>query len=141
MSAITPVFVGEVKGILDKYGVSFGQLAQYAIEASKKEIKRVGSLAFGGQAPLGYFYSPQCRLEIEPSQAECVRLIFALRRDGLSLRRIAEELTLQGHHTQRGGRWQANTIKTILSNKTYLGSDSHAAIISQADFEEVNGLA
>lgn len=66
-----------------------------------------------GQAPLGFQWKNR-ELVQNPSEFPTRARIFALRDEGLSLRRICDTLTSEGHKTRHGGRWHPNTIRTIL---------------------------
>ncbi len=60
-------------------------------------------------------------LEKEPSEWRCVELMFQLRREGLSLHKIAAELTYRKVPTKNGGRWFAKSISQILKfNEKFL---------------------
>lgn len=75
----------------------------------------IGGFA-GGRVPYGYT-NVKSELWIEPKEAEVVKKIFALRNQGLSMDKIAQELNSQGCETKNGGQWYASTIKAILANK------------------------
>ena len=53
-------------------------------------------------------------LEKEPSEWRCVELMSQLREQGLSLHKIAAELTHRKVPTKNGGRWFAKSISQIL---------------------------
>lgn len=100
----------------------------------------------GGSTALGYTARNK-ELEIDPGQAETVRLIFHLRRYGrtrgrrrLSLGGIAEELNRREIPTARGGRWYASTVKYILDNPVYRGVLSYKGeTAKRADLALVQG--
>jgi DNA invertase Pin-like site-specific DNA recombinase len=104
----------------------------------------------GGACPYGYRIHPSHNsYEVLDDEAAIVLRIFRERSSGRSLRQIALNLTRQHIHTKRGGRWQANTVRTILENIFYTGRyhthhqlypDHHPAIISDALWEEIHGL-
>ena len=59
-------------------------------------------------------------LEKEPSEWQCVEIMFHLHEGGLSLHKIAAELTQRGIPTKNGGRWFAKSISQILKfNKRF----------------------
>lgn len=47
-------------------------------------------------------------------EARTVARIAELHREGLTLRDIAAKLTVEGHATKRGGRWQAETVRKVV---------------------------
>lgn len=52
-------------------------------------------------------------------EQEIVAQIFAWRRSGWSLRKIAAELNRRGVPTKQGGRWYASTVRYLLQNSLY----------------------
>jgi site-specific DNA recombinase len=81
----------------------------------------------GGRAPYGYRYvagdknrHEDGHYEIEPEEAEVVRLIFRLLvHDRLSVRAIARELTRRGIPPQRGRLWRTSSLTRVMKNATY----------------------
>lgn len=67
-----------------------------------------------GRTPYGYRIEG-AKLAAVESQAVVIATAVELRAQGLTLRAIADELNRRGIATQRGGRWQAQTVKNILS--------------------------
>ncbi|MEW5932001.1 MAG: recombinase family protein [Bacillota bacterium] len=88
--------------------------------AGKKEKARRGGFA-GGAAPLGYRRDKEGGLEVDPEEAELVRRIHAMRKQGMSYRAIADTLNAEGAPTKRGGKWYPATIAYILDNRKYEG--------------------
>lgn len=75
----------------------------------------------GGRCPMGYRVQ-NGRLVIEPEEAEIVKKIYALHKEGSSLRQIIDVLKGEGIKTRKGGDFHPSSIKSILdSEKTYLG--------------------
>lgn len=101
----------------------------------------------GGACPYGYRITKNNQYSICEEEAVIVRRIFKERLAGRSLRQIANDLTKDNISTKRGGKWQANTIKTIIENPFYTGTyiedetsykNCHDAIISEYIFNKVN---
>ncbi len=102
----------------------------------------------GGTCPYGYTLDEASnQFVVNQVEAQVVQRIFRERSSGRSLRQIANDLTRDNISTKRGGRWQANTVKTILENIFYTGdyqcqnriyTDDHEAVISKETFREVN---
>lgn len=88
--------------------------------AGKKEKARKGGFA-GGPAPFGYVRDKEGGLQIVPEEAEIVRLIYSLRKQGRTLQEIADTLNAQKVPTRRGGRWYPGTVRYILDNPKYQG--------------------
>lgn len=99
----------------------------------------------GGYLPYGYDVL-KGKLIVNKEEADVVRQIFAYRREGYSLRRIVDELNAKGVPTKRNGKWNAESVRYILSNILYTGSITyggkvvkghHEAIISKILFNRV----
>lgn len=60
-------------------------------------------------------------LEPHPEQAPIVKLIFELYAKGYGSHKIARTLNEMGLKTQRGGKWQAESLKRMRTNEHYLG--------------------
>jgi site-specific DNA recombinase len=66
-------------------------------------------------------------LEIDPIQAETVRLIFRLAREGngssgsMGVKSIAKHLNESGIRTRDGGRWGVAAVHNVLTRTTYIG--------------------
>lgn len=60
-------------------------------------------------------------LEPIPEEARIVKLIFEMYRDGYGSHKIARTLNEMGVKSQRGGRWSAESMKKVRSNKHYIG--------------------
>lgn len=128
------------------------QLAQWTKpQANKPKRQRAKEVLYnGGACPYGYRIDEQTnQYTVIPEEASIVKRIFRERLSGRSLRQIANDLTKEGVKTKRGGRWQANTIKTILENVFYTGvyqchgqtyHDDHDEIISEHLFNQVNSV-
>lgn len=113
-------------------------------ERTRSELSRNN----GGACPYGYqINAVSNEYECLSEEAKVVVKIFRERAAGRSLRQIALGLTHAGVQTKRGGRWQANTIKTILENIFYTGSyqthfklfeNHHPPIIDRELYYRVN---
>ena len=70
---------------------------------------------------------PRRPLEIDPVQAETVRLIFRLAREGngssgpMGVKSIATHLNAIGIRTRDGGRWGLDAVHKVLTRTTYVG--------------------
>src|SRR5262250_3401944 len=81
------------------------------------------------RAPFGYVRIPRRdgvapHVEIDENKAVVVRRIFNLyAKQGLTVRLIAKQLTLQGTPAPGGGQeWNFNTVDRILHNEAYVGT-------------------
>ena len=75
----------------------------------------------GGRPPLGYKIVNQ-RYEIEPREAEAVRLIFDMYLHGSGYIEIAAELNRRGFVTRNGKPFAKNSLYEILGNERYTGT-------------------
>ena len=81
-----------------------------------------GKFSVGYSRFLGYDKGEDGNLAINEEQAKTVRLIFRLFLEGMTAGRIAKELTARHILTVTGKeRWNAKTIRGILSNEKYTG--------------------
>lgn len=87
--------------------------------AGKKEKAQKGGFV-GGPAPLGY-RKQEGGLLVVAEEAEIVRRIYALRKQGLKLQEIADILNAENIPTKRGGKWYPCTVRYILDNPKYRG--------------------
>lgn len=104
---------------------SFNQLESETIAMRTKmgryAAARDGKYA-GGKPPIGY-KAENGELVIVPEEAEIVRLVFQLRKEGQTLVGITEELNKRGYRTKKGNEFKHSAVQTILNNKqTYLGN-------------------
>lgn len=76
-----------------------------------------------GKPPFGYRIGPEGSLEVVPSEATVVELIFRLyTRDEIGFRLIAQHLNERGIPTRRGSNWSVVGIRDILRNPVYTGT-------------------
>lgn len=104
---------------------SFNQLESENIALRTKmgryATAREGGYA-GGKPPLGY-RAVNGRLEIVPEEAEIVRKVFELRKQGKTLQGIADTLNKMGYRSKKGNEFKHSAIQTIVNNEsTYRGN-------------------
>ena len=81
-----------------------------------------GSSAFANLPCYGYCRDTNDELIIVPSEAAVVQLIYHLRDQGLSLRKIAQELKERAITSPTGKpTWSVETVRRILQNEKYKG--------------------
>ena len=95
-----------------------------------RKAKALGGGYAGGGAPLGYGAQRGSHiLVVEPTQAEAVRQVFALRAQGISMHRIAEEMNAQNIPTHEGAAWHAAQVKRVLDRSAlYRGGYGYGGI-------------
>lgn len=106
-------------------GVLVSIAAYYSRNLSKETKKGLNENAYkaqfnGGTAPLGFRIVDK-HYEIEPIEAEAVRLIFKLYLAGYSYIRICRELELAGYKKRNGKPFDKTCLYDILGNEKYMG--------------------
>ncbi len=87
-------------------------------------LQSVQSGAYLANAPFGYRKATVDKtptLEVVPEEAEIVRMIFEMYRDGSGCTLIERAVNALGVHGRRGSRFNRNTIRLILDNPVYIG--------------------
>ncbi len=104
---------------------SFNQMESENIQvrtAMGREAKANSGGYAGGKPPIGY-KAENGNLVIVPEEAEIVRLVFQLRKDGGTYMGIADELNRRGYRTKKGLEFKHSAVQTILNNEdTYRGN-------------------
>lgn len=95
------------------------ELSQKTLRGMEESARKAHSC--GGGRPLGLRTAPDMSLEIDPSEAEAVRLVFQMYADGKKTKEIAALLNQKGFRTARGKEFTANSFTNMLSNKKYIG--------------------
>lgn len=97
-----------------------GITRERVLAVSKDIISRGGHL--GGPTPLGYNYDKATKkYTINPGEAERVKLIFKLCREGESTTGISNYLNENKILSKRGGLWTSTTVLHILHNPAFKG--------------------
>lgn len=92
------------------------------IDLGNKQAMLEGKIPFHYDKTLGYRKGPDGKPEIDPEEAETVRLIYSLYLEGCSLGDIQRELTEKKIPTARGIQgWSRQVIQNILLNEKYIG--------------------
>lgn len=82
----------------------------------------------GGGVPLGYRINKDKYFEIDPDTAPIVIMIFEMYADGKTVTEINKYLNSQGYKTSRGREFNKNSLRTMLTNKRYLGYYMHGNV-------------
>lgn len=119
---------------------SFNQLESENIAERTKmgryATAREGGYA-GGKPPLGY-RAVEGHLVIVPNEAEIVRKVFSLRKEGKTLQGIADELNKLGYRSKKGNEFKHSAIQTILNNEeTYFGNYRYGEEGSEGTHEPI----
>ena len=76
--------------------------------------KKARGEATGGDAPFGYRKTKAGRLARKPREQKCIARMLELQAEGLSLRKISDQLHEDGYANRRGEPFQAMTIARTL---------------------------
>ena len=99
-----------------------------------------------GSMPFGYQKGEDGRYAVCEAEAEIVREIFRKVADGVPFVELCNDLNGRDIRTKRGGLWNKNSFRRMLSNETYIGVYSYSdvrveggvpAIVDKALFLEV----
>lgn len=115
--------------------------------ARGRTIKAKGGDKPAGVAPFGYQYSPDKKhIDIDPEEAQAVKMIFTEGQKGQSLHQVANYLNAREIKTRRGKEWSAGNVQVIMRNRFYIGElthqgkpikGNHEPIISRVQFGKV----
>ena len=128
-----------------------GMAEYYSAELSQKIRRGMRESAYkchctGGYQALGYKIAPDKSFMIDEEQAPIVQKIYYMYDNGATVTEICAELNAMGLKTSRGGKFNKNSLHTILRNEKYIGvyesqgirvEDGVPAIISKEQFERV----
>ena len=124
--------IRQIIALFDEYQSK--ENAKHTLRAMKENARQGfwnGSLPPIGyrivEAPEQHGHRTKKTLEIDPIQAETVRLIFRLAREGdgssgaMGVKSIAKHLNGAGIRTRDGGPWGLGAIHNVLTRTTYIG--------------------
>lgn len=107
-------------GILSSFNQMESENIQMRTAMGREAKANKGGYA-GGKPPIGY-RAENGQLVIVPEEAEIVRLVFKLRKEGGTYVGITEELNKRGYRTKKGKPFLHSAIQNILNNEaTYRG--------------------
>jgi site-specific DNA recombinase len=124
--------IRQIMALFDEYQSK--ENAKHTLRAMKENARQ--GFWNGSLPPIGYRiveaseqhgHRTKKTLEIDPIQAETVRLIFRLAREGdgssgpMGVKSIAKHLNAAGIRTRDGGRWGLGAVHNVLTRTTYIG--------------------
>lgn len=123
-------------GILSSFNQMESENIALRTTVGRYATARNGGYA-GGKPPLGY-RPVNGTLEIVPEEAEIVRKVFALRKEGKTLQGIADELNKAGYRSKKGKEFKHSAVQAILSNEsTYRGNYRYGKEASENSHEAI----
>ena len=105
-----------LEGMAEYYSKNLGREVMKGMKETALQCKHTG-----GCCPLGYTLNAEKRLEIEPHEAEAVKIIFQMFADGHGYTAIINYLNEHGYKTKRGCIFGKNSLYEILGNEKYTG--------------------
>src|SRR5712691_926743 len=124
--------IRQIMALFDEYQSK--ENAKHTLRAMKENARQ--GFWNGALPPIGYRIVEAAEqhghrtkkiLEIDPIQAETVRLIFRLAREGdgtsgaMGVKSITKHLNAAGVRTRDGGRWGIGAAHKVLTRKSYIG--------------------
>ena len=124
--------IRQIMALFDEYKSK--ENAKHTLRAMKENARQ--GFWNGSLPPIGYRiveateqrgHRIKKTLEIDPIQAETVRLIFRLAREGdgtlgpMGVKKITKHLNATGIRTRDGGRWGIGAVHKVLTRTTYIG--------------------
>ena len=133
-----------LEGMAEYYSLQLSQNIRRGKRESAKKLRIAN-----GKPPLGYKRSEEGMYEIDPDNANIIRLIFKSYADGMSMSEIVTMLNDRGYRTSRGNAFGKNSLPRILRNTNYIGTfhfvdivveDAIPAIIDKETFDKVQEM-
>jgi hypothetical protein len=124
--------IRQIMALFDEYQSK--ENAKHTLRAMKENARQ--GFWNGALPPIGYRvveaaeqrgHRTKKTLEVDPIQADTVRLIFRLAREGngfsgsMVVKSIAKHLNDSGIRTRDGGRWGVDAVQKVLTRTTYVG--------------------
>jgi hypothetical protein len=124
--------IRQIMALFDEY--QSRENAKHTLRAMKENARQ--GFWNGALPPIGYRiveaseqhgHRTKKTLEIDPIQAETVRLIFRLAREGnsgsgpMGVKSITKHFNAAGIRTRDGGRWGLGSVHKVLTRTTYIG--------------------
>lgn len=132
-----------MEGYAEYYSENLSQNVKRGYYDSALELKTLG------QTVIGLRKGPDGRFEIDPATAPIIRRIFEEYAAGEKAKDIYTRLNAEGYCTSRGGLFNKNSLRRILTNEKYVGvyefrdirvEDGIPAIVSRELFDQCQQL-
>ncbi len=118
------------------------------VYSGMEQKARINGGVLGFNIPYGYDYT-EGKLQINTHEAEQIKRIYQMYKEGNSLKKIADQLNQENIPTKQQKTWGKQTVAIILKNplycgylhwEEYLNPGTHAKIIDPETFNEVQEL-
>ena len=108
-----------IESIIEAYGAFYSaELAQKVTDGLEHNAKNFLS---NGTKMLGYITGADKKYQIDPETAPIVKYIYEEYANGKTIVEITDYLNSKGYKTSTGGKFNKNSLRTILKNKRYIG--------------------
>lgn len=104
-----------LESVMKGYAEYYSQNLAIHIKRGMKE-NALQCKVTGGTTPLGYRIGENKTYKIDPAGAKIIQEIFQMYADGSSATQIVNYCNEQGYRTARGGKFNKNSLRTILLN-------------------------
>lgn len=111
-SAMGRFFLSMMAGVAELERNLIRERIAMAINFKKARGEVYGTTPYGFDRESGL-------LKENPRERRIVSLMFSLKEQGLSYRRIADRLNSAGIKSKRGGKWYASSVRYVLKNSLY----------------------
>mgnify|MGYP000123499402 CR=1 FL=1 len=111
--------LGVFSGILEAFVMFVAEQERMNITkrtSGGRAVKAAKGGYAGGRVPYGYTVKDK-QLVIVPEEAEAVRKIFEMKRDGATFKQIVDVLNAAGYRNKSGGEFTISTVQFILGNE------------------------
>ncbi len=110
-----------MRSVMDAAAQFERDLIKARTRAAMAEKRKAGHRI--GEVPFGWSLAADGKLEPVPAEQEILDLIRELRESGVSLRRIANQLTDLGIVTKKGNaKWSHSTVQSVLSRASLMAA-------------------
>ena len=113
-----------LEGMAEYYSANLSQNIKRGMTENALQCKFNGS-----GVPLGYRITPDKHFEIDPIGAKVVNEIFELYAKGRTVTEIINYCNEKGYKTLKGGQFNKNSLRKMLTNDRYLGIYRHGDIV------------
>lgn len=104
-----------LEGLAEYYSRNLARETMKGMTERAKEAKFLG-----GRVPYGYRVV-EGKYEVNPYEAEAVKLAFRLFAEGVPVAEIARQLNARGYRTRAGNPWKSTSLHEMFSNPRYAG--------------------
>ena len=109
-----------LESLMEGYAEYYSASLSRSVKAGMEE-NAIHGKSNGAYAPLGYKVGKDRMYEIEPVEAEIVKLIFQMYANGYSAASVARNLNERGYRTRAGKLFSRRSFTKILKNEKYTG--------------------